>query len=365
MSILNIRGETKLIKAEVRKFLAAEVDPIADDIERERRIPEQILAKTKQMGLFNLTVPEEYGGPGLTMTDLCVVLEEMGRSCASLAMMVAVNNCHVAQSILRSRSDGLMKRYLGRLSKGDIAGYVPLSNIEVSGRTLHIEHADGGSFIWGQADVVLSCVNAGFIAVPVVAGDGLFLCFVEKDHSCGVANNGQIMGLRAAGITGVDLQKTKVLESDRLAGAAVQHGCEAGRIAYAAIAVGLIEACLQASLKYSGERIQFGRAIREFPMVRQMLAEIKIGAEKNRPLVYEAASRYDSGEEFLMAGRVACLSACEDAVSSALKAIQIHGGYGYTSDYPVERYFRDAKSVQMLGEPPVDLKSRIAEEIIL
>lgn len=365
MSILKMRGETKLIKAEVGKFVTTEVNPIADEIDRERRIPEQILSKTTQMGLFSLTVPEQYGGPGLKMTDLCVALEEIGRSCASLALMLAVNNCHIAQSIVRFGPEDLKKKYLGRLSKGEIGGYVPLSNADVSGSTLRLEHTDGGSCISGQADVVLSVVHARFIAVPLRAEDGLHLCFVEKDRSCGGAGDGKIMGLRAAGITGIDFQKTKVPESDGLAADAALHGLEVGRIGYAAIAVGLTEACLEASLKYSGERIQFGRAIREFPMVRQMLAEIKISAEKNRLLVYEAASRYDDGEEFLMAGRVACLSACEDAVSSALKAIQIHGGYGYTSDYPVERYFRDAKAVQMLGEPPVDLKSRIAEEIIL
>jgi butyryl-CoA dehydrogenase len=136
------------------------------------------------------------------------------------------------------------------------------------------------------------------------------------------------------------------------------------QIAFSAIALGLAETALQASITYSKERKQFGRPICAFPMIREMLADMKVRLEKSRLLVYEAANRFDSGEDFGTAARIAFLTSSEDAVVSGLKAIQIHGGYGYTRDYPVERFFRDAKTLQVLGGVSADIKSEIAEEIL-
>ncbi|UCF70266.1 MAG: acyl-CoA dehydrogenase family protein [candidate division WOR-3 bacterium] len=365
MSIVKMNSEQKLIRNEVKKFASVELDPISSDIEREGRVPEAILGKTAQMGLFGLTVPEKYGGSGLDGVSLCVALEELGRSCSSLALVVAVNNCLIAQPILKFGSASMQEDYLRRLGKGMIGGYVPFSEIETQGKGFTLDERGDGRQISGKCDVVLNGALAGFIVVPVKENDVRSLYLVDKGQAGMVVHPTAMMGLRASGAVGMGCQGTPVIRDNRLNPEAVEYSLEFARIGYSAVALGLIRASLDCALKYSKERKQFGRAICEFPMVREMLADIKLCEERSRLAVYDAASRFDEDEDFKMAARVACLTSCDGAVASTLKAIQVHGGYGYIQDYPVERYFRDAKSLQLLGEVPVNIKSRIAQEILL
>lgn len=365
MSILKMSSEHKLIRNEVKKFAMTELDPISSDIEREGRLPSSIIMKIAEMGLFGLTVPEKYGGSGLDVTGLCVVLEELGKSCPSLALIVAVNNGLIAQPILKYGSTRMQEDYLGRISKGAIGGCVPYSGIETAGHGVEIEQEGESLYISGKCDIVLSGTLAHFFGVLARDGNGIAFCMIDKDQPGMTAYPVSMMGMRASGANGLEFQRAQVLQENCLGIEAVEHSLETARIGYSAIALGLTRACLDGAVKYSRERKQFGRPICEFSMVRDMLAEIKLSEERSRLMVYDAASRFDESGDFKLAARVACLTSCEGAVFSALKAIQIHGGYGYTRDYPVERYFRDAKSLQMLGETPVDLKGRIAGEILL
>jgi alkylation response protein AidB-like acyl-CoA dehydrogenase len=364
MSVLKMNSEQKLIRNEVKKFTAAELDPISGDIEREGRVPSDTISKICQMGLLGLTVPEKYGGSGLDATSLCVALEELSISCPSLALVVAVNNCLLTQPILKFGSSHMRECYLERISKGAMGGCVPYTSIETSGQGFILEENGDNQHISGKYDIALGGMLADFFAVPVQAGNGVSLYLIDKDQPGMTTYPMAMMGMRASGTIGLEFRHTQVLQDNSLGLEAIEHSLQIAQIGYSAIALGLTRAALDGALKYSKERKQFGRAICEFPMVREMLAEIKLTEERSRLLVYDAASRFDDNEDFGMAARVACLTSCEGAVSSALKAIQIHGGYGYTRDYPVERCFRDAKSLQLLGGTPVDLKGRIAGEII-
>ena len=370
MSNIRLNNEQKLIKGEIKKFTAAELDPIAADIERDRRIPSDIVSKISAMGLFGLTVPEQYGGSGLGMTTLCVALEELSKSCASLALMVAVNNCLVIHSILKLGSAQVKSDYLKRLSGSSIGGYIPLPDTEVSEHGLSLNSDGGEKKISGRSAIVFNSAVADFFVVPVRSGKDISLCLADKDGSHMKYYEVGIMGMHGAAVTGVEFKRVplpadRCLSADWHGMATIETLRDYTRVAFSAIALGLTEAALAASVKYSKERTQFGRAICEFPMVRDMMAEIKVSSEKARALVYEAASAVDENEDYAMIAHVAYLSSCEGAVSSALKAIQIHGGYGYTRDYPVERYFRDAKTLQLLCGGLADLKGKIAEEILL
>ncbi|MDH4211964.1 MAG: acyl-CoA dehydrogenase family protein [candidate division WOR-3 bacterium] len=369
MSIIKMNSEQKLIRGEIRKFATAELDPIAADIEKDCRIPPEIVKKISQMGLFGFTVPEQYGGSGLNVTTLCVALEELSKSCASLALMVAVNNCFVVRSISEFGSPQIKDKYLKRISNGSIGGYVPHTETEIAGQEFKIESDGGETFLSGRSDIALNSAAADFFVIPALHGQGVALYIVDKSESFMNSYSIRTMGMCGAGVTGVESKRAKLKEEDRLVEEAkgreaVQFLDDHARISFSSIALGLNEAALDASIKYSKERKQFGRAICEFPMVRDMLSEIKVSVERSRLLVYEAASRTDENEDYSQIARMACLTSCEGAVFSALKAIQIHGGYGYTRDYPVERHFRDAKTLQVLGGRPVDLKSKIAEEIL-
>ena len=369
MSIIKMNSEQKLIKGEIKKFTTAELDPIASDIEKDCRIPSEIITKLSQMGLFGFMVPEEYGGSGLNMTTLCVALEELSRSSASLALMVAVNNSFVVRSISEFGSPQVKKKYLKQIAGGSIGGYIPYTETEIAGQKLAIAVEGGERFMSGKSDIVLNGTAADFFVVPAVHGQGLAMYIVDKSEASLNSYSVRTMGMCGAGITGIEFKQEKMIEANRLVeetkgNEAVQCLVDHGRVSLASIALGLSEAALDASIKYSKERRQFGRAICEFPMVKDMLAEMRLNLERSRLLVYEAASRADNGEDYSMIARMACLTGCEGTVISTLKSIQIHGGYGYTRDYPVERYFRDAKTLQVLAGSPIDLKGQIAEEIL-
>jgi butyryl-CoA dehydrogenase len=358
MSIIDMSSEQKLIKSEIKKFTAAELDPIVSDIEKDCRIPPEIIKKISRMGLFGFLVPEEYGA-----------LEELSRSSGSLALMVAVNNSYVVRSISEYGSAHTKEKYLKRIASGAIGGFTPYTETEIAGQRLSIEAVGGDTFLSGKSDIVLNSAAAGFFVVPAARAPGLTLCVVDGNGSSMNSYPVRTMGMSGAGITGVEFKRMKVTDENRLVEEAegheaVQRLIDHGRISFASIALGLTESALDASIKYSKERRQFGRAICEFPMVRNMIAEIKLSIERSRLLIYDAASRVDKGEDYSMIASVACLTSCEEAVSATLKAIQIHGGYGYTRDYPVERYFRDAKTLQALAGGSVDLKAKIAEEIL-
>lgn len=362
MSLIRLSNEQNLIRAEVRKFVTAELDPVAADIERDRAVPVQILEGIARMGLFGLIVPEQYGGAGLDITSLCVALEEIAKSCASLALMVAVNNCLVAQAILQDDLGRAHQETLKQLAGGAVGGYAPFTDVDTAVQSCALESAGDRQYLTGKCDVVLAGSLAELFVVPVKTGESVAFHLVFRHEASMNTYPAQTMGLRSAGICGVAFKRAPLAGDSCLPGGV--DGCGTARIAYSAIALGIGEASLEAAAKYSRQRKQFGRAICEFPMVREMLAGIKNLVAETRLLVYDAASRADAGEDHGTAGRVACLRSCEGAVRAALDAIQIHGGYGYTTDYPVERHFRDAKSLQLLGEVPADLKHEIAEEIL-
>ena len=369
MSLIEMSSEHKLIRSEVKKFASAELEPIAADIEKDCHLPPETLKKLAQMGLFGLTIPEKYGGAGLDALSLCIALEEFSKSCASLGLILAVNNCIVANLLTRFGSPKVKEDYLKRISQGRIGGYGLNPDIEIAGAITPPIIEQNNNHLSGRIELVLNGVAADFYIIPVRSKQCVALYLVDRDTK-GMSDVAiETMGMRSAGIAalefqGVELTKENCLVSEDSGLEAVQHGLDFAHIGYAAIALGLTEASLEASIKYAKERRQFGRPISEFPMIQEMLAEMKICVEKSRLLVYDAAHRFDKAEDYQTIVRIACLTSCGGAVSAALKAIQIHGGYGYTKDYPVERFFRDAKSIQLLGESPLDLRTKIAKELL-
>jgi len=370
MSLITMNSTHKLIKGEIEKFTTAELEPIASDIEQDGLIPPDIIRKISEMGLLGLTTPESYGGSGLDVMSLCIALEELSKSCASLAMIVAVNNCLVTYPLTRFGNAEIKEEYLRKISDGIIGGYAPYSEVELSG-TEHVLESEGSNrYVSNRYDVVLNGASAGFLIIPVKSEPGVSLFLINKGAPGLNSYAIRTMGLRGAGITGLELKHKDLTGDKRLVEAesgyqAVQATLDFAHIGFSAVALGLAQASLDSSIRYAKERKQFGRAIAEFPMVQEILADMKITVEKSRLFVYEAAQSFDRGEEYRTIARIACLTSCEGAVKSGLQAIQIHGGYGYTKDYPVERYFRDAKSLQLLGETPSDLKTKIAKETLL
>ncbi|MBN2621064.1 acyl-CoA dehydrogenase, partial [candidate division WOR-3 bacterium] len=220
----------------------------------------------------------------------------------------------------------------------------------------------------GISDFVLNGIQAGVFTMQLVLQDRQCIGVFDLPHDV-TKEAYRLLGLRSAGITRI---KTEGFEYPL--GNVINQGTDDQDIststrAYsdigcAAISLGIAEACCDTALAYSKERKQFNRAICEFPMIREMLVDMRIRTDTARLLVYNAAQSFDRNEKFERAAHSARLFADATAVFSGTTSVQVHGGYGYTKDYPVERFFRDAKAVQAIGCPDYEIKEQIAKELL-
>ncbi|MEO0205924.1 MAG: acyl-CoA dehydrogenase, partial [candidate division WOR-3 bacterium] len=215
---------------------------------------------------------------------------------------------------------------------------------------------------------VLNGEMAGFclLALDTEKDSGLFV--VEKSDSKKSASP-YLLGVRSAGIADMSFENLQISEESRVINSAnftdaMEEIYRYFNLCLSAIALGIAQAGLEASIKYSKERRQFNRPICDFPMVREMLAEMKIKIESSRNLMYDAAVRVDSGEDYAVASDIALATSTETAVYCGIKSVQVFGGYGYTKDYPVERYLRDAKSIQVIGQSGFVLREKIVRNLL-
>jgi alkylation response protein AidB-like acyl-CoA dehydrogenase len=370
MGIINFNNEQKLIQNEVRKFAKAEIESLSSELDRECVFPTEIVERLFELGLLCLIVPEKYGGSGLDTTSLCVAIEEISKACASIGTILVVNNCLVAYAIMKYGDESQKQKYLGKLAKGEIGGYVPNLEIEIPDKRIKFEGAGENFLISGKKDIVLNGEMAPFFLYPISLANGKSIYILPKETRGIKINQASIMGMKTAGIVSLEFNKTELKKDFCLTPAnqgekALAEINNYSNIGFSAVSLGIAEAALEAAIKYSKERKQFGRAICQFPMVQEMLVDMKTKIENVRLLVYDAAAKYDKNENYSLASKSARLHSAEIAVSSSLKTIQIYGGYGYTKDYPVERYLRDAKVLQVLNKTPHDLKSEIAKELLI
>ncbi len=360
--MIKFNNEQKLIQSEVKKFAIQEIEPLSQDIEKNGKIPEEIFKKLIGLGLLSPMIPSEYGGAGMDTTSLCIIIEELSKSCASLGFVLAVNNGLAGFTLLRFK-DEKSKSYLNRLAKGEIAGF---SFADDSRETQIVQ--ENPLIISGIKRFVLNGEMANFCLFSLNTGKGTRLFLVEKSKT-DKTTKPYLLGMKSAGIIDMSFENLQISEGSNLIDAAISNSVMEEIYRYfhlclSAVALGIAEAGLEASIKYSRERRQFNRPICEFPMVQDMLAEMKMRIESVRNLVYDAANRFDSREDYTLASDIALATSTETAVYCGIKSVQIFGGYGYTKDYPVERYLRDAKSIQVMGQSGFVLKEKIAKNLL-
>jgi alkylation response protein AidB-like acyl-CoA dehydrogenase len=281
-------------------------------------------------------------------------------------MILFVNNCLVAYPIVRYANQEKKDRYLKQLCSGATAGYCVDAGIDVQRDRLKIVTAEREYSISGEHDFVLNGETAQFIIMPIELSDRQL--HVIEIHPDMKRVKRDIMGLRGAGIVRLAFSKV-VLNDATLLSDTSQHDVlhtvhDYANIGFAAMSLGLAVAARDASVTYAKERQQFGRPICEFPMVQEMLADMSAGIDAARYLVYDAAASADCGEDYARKAHTARLVSSNTAVFCGTKAVQVHGGYGYTKDYPVERHLRDAKTMQLIMDTPQDLKLAIAKELL-
>jgi butyryl-CoA dehydrogenase len=346
----------------VRRFIAREVIPVATEMEHADAYPARIVEQMKELGLFGVTIPTEYGGLGLDLLTYIGVVEELAYGWMSLSGIV---NTHTiaAYLIVHNGTDEQKKRWLPRLAAGEIRGCLSLSEPDAGSDTRNISCRavrDGEEYvITGTKMWVTNGERSGIVALAARTEEGISCFIVEKEPGAkfgGITVSRNIGKLGYKGIETVEMQYDgHRVPADSLLGDAgrglgyILGALEVGRINIAARAVGVARAAFDAALSYAQERRTMGKPIAEHQSIQIKLADMATKLEAARLLTKSAAEAKQAGQRADVEAGMAKLFASEAAYEIASEAMRVHGGVGYTTELPVERYYRDAP-LMIIGE---------------
>ncbi len=355
--------EQKMIKDLASDFAEKEIRPLASETDRNSTFPAELVKKLFDLGFMGHFVPERYGGSGLDYLSYIIAVEEISKVCASTGTIVMAHNSLGCAPILDFGTEEQKKKYLPGLSRGGVIGCFALSESEsgsdaASIRTSAVREGDH-YVVNGVKSWITNGAEAGVVILFAKTdrskgSRGLTAFIVDLEATPGVSlgKSEHKLGIRGTSTTqlvfeGCRLPAGSVLGKEGEGFKVAMKTLDGGRIGVAAQAVGIAQASLDASVEYSGERKAFGEPISNFQGIQFVLADMATRVEASRLLAYKAAMMKDRGEKYTKYSAMSKLYASETAMWSATKAIQVHGGNGYTTDYPVERYFRDAKITEI------------------
>ena len=346
----------------VRRFVARDVIPVATELEHADAYPAAIVATMKELGLFGITIPEEYGGLGLDLLTYIGVVEELAYGWMSLSGIV---NTHTiaAYLIVHHGTDAQKRRWLPRLATGELRGCLSLSESDAGSDTQNLAcraERDGDEYaITGTKMWVTNGERAGIVALAVRTDEGISCLIVEKEPGPrfgGITVSRNIGKLGYKGIETVEMvYENHRVPADALLGdpgrglGYILGALEVGRINIAARAVGLASAAFDAAFAYAQERRTMGKPIAEHQAIQMKIADMATKLEAARLLTRNAAERKQAGERADVEAGMAKLFASEAAFEIATESLRVHGGVGYTTELPVERYYRDAP-LMLIGE---------------
>ena len=354
---LTLSDEQELIRQTTREFCEAEIAPYAAEWDRTETIDRGIVGKLADLGFLAAALPEEHGGMGLDMVTYALVVEEIGRADSNVRGIVSVSNGLYGKTVARWGTDEQRSRLLPRLASGTALGCYgltePGAGSDPGGLETRAERDGAGWALTGQKTFITLgswAAHALVFARTGEAGPRGITCFVVPTDAAGFEARpikGKL-GLRAQDTAELFLDGVRVPDENRIgelgegfkiAMSALDHG----RISLGAGCVGIAQGCLDASIAYTKERKQFGRAVASFQLVQELLTDIAVETEAARLLVWRAAATADRGERHTVEASMAKYYASEVAVRAANAAVQAHGGYGYIDEYPVGKYLRDAR----------------------
>lgn len=361
-----LTDEHEMIRQAARDFAQNEIAPIAAEFDESGEFPSKTIKKMSEMGFMGIEVPEQYGGAGMDTLAYVLALEEISKADAAHGTIMSVNNSLFCYGILKFGSEDLKHKFLRDVASGKKIGAYSLTE-PMSGsdagtmRTRAVRQGDH-YILNGRKSWVTSAPVADYIVVFAVTNPekkhrGISAFIIETDKPGFVHGKKEPkLGIRASATSEIVFEDHRVPVEHRLGeegeGFKIAMAVlDAGRIGIASQALGIAEAAYEASLAYATEREAFGQKIGEFQGISFKLADMKTRIEASRLLVYNAAiakeKAKDSGARFTLQASIAKLFASETAMFVAHAAVQIHGGMGYSREYPVERYFRDAKITEI------------------
>jgi len=358
----NPTEEHQLIRQSVREFCDKYVSPIAEEVDRYQRYPEEVIKKIAEQDLMGIYFPAEYGGAGADVMSYAIVMEELARACASTCVVVGAHTSLAEYPIYKFGTEEQKKKYLPPLCKGEVIGAFALTEpgagTDASAmKTLAV--LDGNEYVLNGSKIfITNAPVAGVIIVFAMTdkskGTKGISAFIVPAGSPGlvIGKHLEKMGIRGS-LTSEVLLKDCRIPKENLLGAEGQGfriammTLDGGRIGIASQALGIAQAALDESIRYSKERVQFGKPIGSFQAIQWMIANMAMEVDAARLLVYRAAWCYQQGLPYSTEAAMAKLFASEMAVRQTERAVQLHGGIGYIKGTKVERLYRDAKITEI------------------
>ncbi|MBT9172674.1 MAG: Acyl-CoA dehydrogenase [Syntrophomonadaceae bacterium] len=353
-----LSDELKLMQLTVREFVEKEVHPKEAQIEEKDSIPDELINKVRQLGLFGISIPEKYGGLGLDMVGKCIIAEELGRGCAGFAALLGSHTGIGTSGIVMAGSDFLQGKYLPAMAEGTKIGAFALTEPDAGSdasalKTTAVKKGDrwilNGTKHFITNGPEASVITTMAVTDPSRGAKGISAFLVENTFpGFKVGTVEKKMGLRGSHTSELIFDDCEVPEENLLGkeneGFIVAlRVLASGRAGLAARSVGACRRLMELCLRYAHERVQFGRPIIENQAIQWMLADMATETEAARALTYQTAWQVDQGMDIIRAAAMTKLFASEVYCRVADKAVQIHGGMGYMKELPIERIYRDAR----------------------
>jgi short/branched chain acyl-CoA dehydrogenase len=358
----NLSDEHRLIQSTVRDFAQQEVAPVAEDLDREKRFPYEIVAKLGDLGLMGIPFPQEYGGGGGDSLAYALAVEELTRIDSSVAITLCAHTSLGTQPIYLFGNEEQKAEWMPKLCSGSVLGAFGLTEPEAgsdAGNVRTRASLDGDEWVIDGAKQFITNAGteiSGMVCITARTGDDEVSNLIVENGTAGYEQGEPYrkMGWNASDTRPLTFTEARVPEANLLGPRGMGFRqflqvLDIGRIGVAAMGVGLAQGALDEALAYAKERQAFGQSISKFQAIQIKLADMATEIEAARLLVYKAARQKDNGESFSLTAAQAKLKTGRLAVRCAEEAVQIHGGYGFIEEYPVCRFYRDAK-ILTIGE---------------
>ena len=376
---LALTDEQRQLQHAVREFAEKEILPHLRDWDEESHFPRELIPQLGALGVLGIVLPEPLGGAGLGYIELALAVAELARVDPSIALSVSAHSSLCANHIFQSGTDPQRKKYLPALASGKALGCwcltEPEAGSDASGTRTRAERRPEGWLLNGTKNFITNgsyadtCVLMA-VTTPALGHHGISAFIVERGTpGFRSGRKERKLGMRASDTAEIILEDC-LIPAENLLGEQGRgfidalHVLDKGRISMAALAVGLAQGAYEAALQYSQQRHQFGRAIAEFEGIQWKLADMATEIEAARLLTFQAAWKKDCGQRITQEASMAKLFASETAVRVANEAVQIHGGYGFVKDYPVEKFYRDVK-LCTIGEGTSEIQRLIIARHLL
>ena len=376
---LYLTEEQKMLQQVVRKFASDKIRPLSGKIDAAGDIPSSLTDEMGGLGLMGITIPEEYGGGGMDTVCYVIAMEEIASACASTSTIVTVNNSLICEPIFRYGTEAQKKKFLTHLAKGEMLGCFALTEAGAGSDVAAIKTSavkEGDGYVLNGSKLFVSNGKRAQVVIVFAVTDadkehrGISVFIVEKKTpGLSIGRTEEKLGIKGSETVELIFEMCRIPKENLLGQEGegfkiAMNTLDMGRIGIAAQSVGIAQACLDEATQYSQKRVQFGKPIAQLQAIQFMIADMAMEIEAARLLTYRAAYMKDRELKFIKESSMAKLYASETANRCAYKALQIHGGYGYTKDFHLERYYRDARVTTLYEGTSEIQRLTIAKELM-